>query len=427
MIDPSQLRQNTEAVAANLARRGYHLDLESFAAMETRRKALQVETEQLQAKRNTQAKAIGQAKARGDDVTELLEASAEIGRSIKDKSQALDELQHKLDELMLNMPNLVHEGVPDGADEASNVIVRQVGTIREFDFQPRDHVDIGERFEGMNFADAAKIAGSRFVVLAGALARLHRALSQFMLDMHTVDHGYREVYVPYMVLSDAMQGTGQLPKFADDAFEIQGDHQRFLIPTAEVPVTNLVAGDILDAGELPLKFVAHTPCFRSEAGAYGKDTRGMIRQHQFDKVELVQIVRPDQADQAFESLTTHAEAVLKALDLPYQVSALCAGDLGFSAHRTYDLEVWFPGQQAYREISSCSHFSDFQARRMKARWRNPETNKPQWVHTINGSGLAVGRALAAVLENHQNADGSVTIPDPLRPYMGGQVLISVDG
>ncbi len=427
MIDPSQLRQNTEAVAANLARRGYHLDLESFAAMETRRKALQVETEQLQAKRNTQAKAIGQAKARGDDVTELLEASAEIGRSIKDKSQALDELQHKLDELMLNMPNLVHEGVPDGADEASNVIVRQVGTIREFDFQPRDHVDIGERFEGMNFADAAKIAGSRFVVLAGALARLHRALSQFMLDMHTADHGYREVYVPYMVLSEAMQGTGQLPKFADDAFEIQGDHQRFLIPTAEVPVTNLVAGDILDAGELPLKFVAHTPCFRSEAGAYGKDTRGMIRQHQFDKVELVQIVRPDQADQAFESLTTHAEAVLKALDLPYQVSALCAGDLGFSAHRTYDLEVWFPGQQAYREISSCSHFSDFQARRMKARWRNPETNKPQWVHTINGSGLAVGRALAAVLENHQNADGSVTIPDPLRPYMGGQVLISVDG
>jgi len=427
MIDPSQLRQNTEAVAANLARRGYHLDLESFAAMETRRKALQVETEQLQAKRNTQAKAIGQAKARGDDVTELLEASAEIGRSIKDKSQALDELQHKLDELMLNMPNLVHEGVPDGADEASNVIVRQVGTIREFDFQPRDHVDIGERFEGMNFADAAKIAGSRFVVLAGALARLHRALSQFMLDMHTADHGYREVYVPYMVLSEAMQGTGQLPKFADDAFEIQGDHQRFLIPTAEVPVTNLVAGDILDAGELPLKFVAHTPCFRSEAGAYGKDTRGMIRQHQFDKVELVQIVRPDQADQAFESLTTHAEAVLKALDLPYQVSALCAGDLGFSAHRTYDLEVWFPGQQAYREISSCSHFSDFQARRMKARWRNPETNKPQWVHTINGSGLAVGRALAAVLENHQNSDGSVTIPDPLRPYMGGQVLISVDG
>jgi seryl-tRNA synthetase len=328
---------------------------------------------------------------------------------------------------MLNMPNLVHEDVPDGASEEDNVVVRQVGDVTPFEFEPRDHVDIGERLDGMHFDKAAKLSGSRFVVLSGPLARLHRALSQFMLDQHTQHHGYQEMQVPYVVLADAMQGTGQLPKFADDAFEIVGEHRRFLVPTAEVPLTNLVAGEILDAGELPLKFVAHTPCFRSEAGAYGKDTRGMIRQHQFDKVELVQITRPDQAGQAFESLTAHAESILQTLGLPYRVSALCAGDLGFSAHRTYDLEVWLPGQQAYREISSCSHFSDFQARRMKARWRNPETNKPQFVHTVNGSGLAVGRALVAVLENYQNQDGSVTIPEALKPYMAGQDLIAVDG
>ena len=427
MIDPSHLRQHTEAVASNLAKRGYHLDLESFAAMETRRKALQVETEQLQADRNTQAKAIGQAKSKGEDVTALLAASAEIGETLKDKSQALEQLQHQLDELMLNMPNLVHEDVPDGASEEDNVVVRQVGDVTPFEFEPRDHVDIGERLDGMHFDKAAKLSGSRFVVLSGPLARLHRALSQFMLDQHTQHHGYQEMQVPYVVLADAMQGTGQLPKFADDAFEIVGEHRRFLVPTAEVPLTNLVAGEILDAGELPLKFVAHTPCFRSEAGAYGKDTRGMIRQHQFDKVELVQITRPDQAGQAFESLTAHAESILQTLGLPYRVSALCAGDLGFSAHRTYDLEVWLPGQQAYREISSCSHFSDFQARRMKARWRNPETNKPQFVHTVNGSGLAVGRTLVAVLENYQNQDGSVTIPEALKPYMAGQDLIAVDG
>lgn len=427
MIDPSHLRQHTEAVASNLAKRGYHLDLESFAAMETRRKTLQVETEQLQADRNTQAKAIGQAKSKGEDVTALLAASAEIGQALKDKSQALEQLQTQLDELMLNMPNLVHEDVPDGASEDDNVIIRQVGDVRACEFEPRDHVDLGEHLQGMHFDTAAKLSGSRFVVLSGPVARLHRALSQFMLDQHTQHHGYQEMQVPYMVMADAMQGTGQLPKFADDAFEVVGEHRRFLIPTAEVPLTNLVAGEILDAGELPLKFVAHTPCFRSEAGAYGKDTRGMIRQHQFDKVELVQITRPDQADQAFESLTTHAESILQALGLPYRVSALCAGDLGFSAHRTYDLEVWLPGQQAYREISSCSHFSDFQARRMKARWRNPETNKPQWAHTVNGSGLAVGRALVAVMENYQNQDGSVTIPEALKPYMAGQDLIAVDG
>ena len=427
MIDPTQLRQHTEAVATNLAQRGYHLDLESFAAMEARRKALQAETEKLQSDRNAQAKAIGQAKAKGEDVGALLEASTELGKSIKEKSQALEQLQHQLDELMLNMPNLVHESVPAGADESDNTVIRTVGDIQPFDFEPRDHVEIGERTQGLHFDAAAKISGARFVVLSGSLAKLHRALCQFMLDRHTQDHGYQEMQVPYMVLSDAMQGTGQLPKFADDAFEIVGEHRRFLIPTAEVPLTNLVAGEILDAGRLPLKFVAHTPCFRSEAGAYGKDTRGMIRQHQFDKVELVQIVRPDQADQAFESLTAHAESILQALDLPYQVTALCAGDLGFSAHRTYDLEVWLPGQQAYREISSCSHFSDFQGRRMKARWRNPETNKPEWVHTVNGSGLAVGRTLVAVLENHQNADGSVTVPEALKPYMAGQDLIAVDG
>lgn len=427
MLDPHYLRQHAQEVASNLAQRGHHFDLESYASIEQRRKALQVETEALQSERNQQAKAIGQAKAQGESADDLMARSAKLAADLKQKANELEKLQAELENLLLTTPNLVHPDTPVGRSEADNVVVRQVGEPTELGFEPRDHVDIGAMLGGMDFESAARISGARFVVLKGAVARLHRALSQFMLDHHTEQHGYQEAQVPYMVLASAMQGTGQLPKFADEAFEVGGEHARFLIPTAEVPLTNLVADQILDAGELPLKWVAHTPCFRSEAGAYGKDTRGMIRQHQFDKVELVQITRPDQADDAFQALTSHAESILQALELPYQVVALCSGDLGFSAQRTFDLEVWLPSQQAYREISSCSHFGDFQARRMKARWRNPETNKPELVHTINGSGLAVGRALVAVLENHQNRDGSVNVPKALQPYMGGQTCLAVNG
>lgn len=426
MLDPQYLRQNAEQVATNLARRGHHFDLESYGAIEKRRKSLQIETEALQSQRNQHAKAIGQAKAKGEAADELMAESALLASQLKEKAAQLDGLQGELDALLMDLPNLVHASVPDGRDESDNVVVREFGSPPKMDFEPKDHVDIGASLSGMDFESAARISGARFVVLTGSVARLHRALSQFMLDQHIANHGYQEAWVPYMVLASAMQGTGQLPKFADEAFEVAGEHQRFLIPTAEVPLSNLVADQILDAGELPIRWVAHTPCFRSEAGAYGKDTRGMIRQHQFDKVELVQIVRPDQADQAFEELTGHAEAILQALGLPYRVVSLCAGDLGFSAHRTNDLEVWLPSQQTYREISSCSHFGDFQARRMKARWRNPETNKPELVHTINGSALAVGRTLVAVLENHQQPDGSVLVPDVLQPYMGGQTVLSVN-
>lgn len=427
MLDPHYLRQHAQEVASNLAKRGHHFDLESYASIEQRRKTLQVETEALQSERNQQAKAIGQAKAQGESVDHLMAHSSKLGAALKDKAQALEALQAELESLLLTTPNLVHPDVPVGRDENDNVVIRQIGEPTPMDFEPRDHVDIGSLLGGMDFESAARMSGARFVVLKGPLARLHRALTQFMLDQHTEHHGYQEAQVPYMVLASAMQGTGQLPKFADEAFEVGGEHARYLIPTAEVPLTNLVADQILDAGELPMKWVSHTPCFRSEAGAYGKDTRGMIRQHQFDKVELVQIARPDQADEAFEALTSHAEAILQALELPYRVMALCTGDLGFSAQRTYDLEVWLPSQQTYREISSCSHFGDFQARRMKARWRNPETNKPELVHTINGSGLAVGRTLVAVLENFQNRDGSVRIPKVLQPYMGGHTSLAVNG
>lgn len=427
MLEAHYLRQHAEEVAANLARRGHHFDLESYASIEVRRKALQVETEALQAERNQYAKTIGQAKANHQAVDDLMKESARIADALKEKSALLEGLQSELETLLLNTPNLVHITVPEGLDESSNVVVQVHGAPRQFDFEPRDHVDLGTGLGGMEFESAARISGARFVVLAGPIARLHRALSQFMLDQHTQRHGYREAYVPYMVLASAMRGTGQLPKFVDEAFEVGGEHPRFLIPTAEVPLTNLVADQILDAGELPLKWVAHTPCFRSEAGAYGKDTRGMIRQHQFDKVELVQIVRPDQADAAFEALTGHAESILELLNLPYRRMALCAGDLGFSACRTFDLEVWLPSQKTYREISSCSHFGDFQARRMRARWRNPETGKPELVHTINGSGLAVGRTLVAVLENYQQEDGSVEIPRALQPYMGDQTHLLPNG
>lgn len=426
MLDPQLLRHQSEQVASNLARRGHHFDLQSYASMEARRKALQVETEALQSQRNAHAKAIGQAKAKGENADELMSESVLITDKLKEASEELEGLQKELEHLLLTTPNLIHANVPEGVDESGNVELRKVGKPQAFAFTPRDHVELGAHLGGMDFETAATMSGSRFVVLQGQVARLHRALSQFMLDLHTQEHGYEEAIVPLMVMANAMQGTGQLPKFAEDAFEIMGEHQRYLIPTAEVPLTNFVAGRIVDAGELPMKWVAHTPCFRSEAGAYGKDTRGMIRQHQFEKVELVQVCRPDQAQAAFESLTAHAEAVLTALELPYRVMALCAGDLGFSAHQTFDLEVWLPSQETYREISSCSHFGDFQARRMKARWRNPETNKPELLHTVNGSGLAVGRTLVAVLENYQQEDGSVVVPEVLKPYMQGQSQLQVN-
>lgn len=427
MLDAQRFRSDLDVLATELGRRGYHLDIESVAALEQRRKALQIETESLQNQRNTQSKAIGLAKSRGEDVQALMAEVADIGERLKRIKSQLDELLEAMQGLFLDVPNLLHPSVPDGKDESDNVQVRAWGACTRFDFEPRDHVEIGEALGGMDFAAAAKLAGSRFVVLGGGVARLHRALSQFMLDCHTREHGYREMAVPYLVLSEAMQGTGQLPKFADDAFHFPGEPDRYLIPTAEVPLTNLVADQILDPGLLPLKFVAHTPCFRREAGAYGADTRGMIRQHQFDKVELVQITLPQDSEDALEQLTADAEAILRHLELPYRVVSLCAGDLGFSACKTYDLEVWLPaqssGQGAYREISSCSSFGDFQARRMKARYRDPETGKPELVHTVNGSGLAVGRTLVAVLENFQQRDGSVVVPEVLRPYMAGQALL----
>jgi len=418
MLDPHRLRTELSAVAEALARRGYHLDIENYAALEEKRKALQIRTEELQNQRNTSSRSIGQAKARGEDIEPLLAEVSRLGEELKETKSTLDAIFDQMRHLALDMPNLPADDVPDGGSEEDNVEIRRWGQPVELGFEPRDHVELGEARGGLDFEVAAKLSGSRFAVLGGPLARLHRALAQFMLDRHE-QHGYREMYVPYLVNADAMQGTGQLPKFADDAFSIEDETGRYLIPTAEVPLTNLVAGEILDAGSLPLKFMAHTPCFRREAGAYGKDTRGMIRQHQFDKVELVQISLPQESDDCLEALTGHAEAILQALELPYRVMTLCTADMGFSARKTYDLEVWLPGQQAYREISSCSSFGDFQARRMQARWRNPETGKPELVHTINGSGLAVGRTLIAVMENHQQRDGSIRIPDVLTPYMGG--------
>ena len=419
MLDPQTLRNELEQVAARLARRGYHLDMESFAALEARRKAVQVRTEELQNRRNVSSKSIGQAKGRGEDIEPLLAEVARLGDELKDARQELDGIRAELDRLLLDMPNLPADELPDGTDESANREVRRWGEPRSFEFEPRDHVELGEGLDGIDFDAAARLSGSRFAVLGGAVARLHRALAQFMLDLHTGKHGYREMYVPYLVLESAMRGTGQLPKFAEDAFCFSDEPDRYLIPTAEVPLTNLVADQIIEAARLPLKLVAHTPCFRREAGAYGKDTRGMIRQHQFDKVELVQICRPAESEACHEALTANAEAVLQALDLPYRVMLLSTGDTGFSAAKTYDLEVWLPGQQAYREISSCSNFTDFQARRMQGRWRNPETGKPELLHTVNGSGLAVGRTLVAVLENYQQRDGSVVIPEALRPWMGG--------
>ncbi len=418
MLDPKLLRSDLPGVAAALARRGFVLDVETFAALEEQRKAVQIEADRLRAERNANAKAVGQAKAKGQDAGALLAAGESLGGQLQSVERQLEVIQVQVSVLQLGLPNVPHSSVPDGRDEGANVEVRRWGVPRQFDFTPLDHVALGERI-GMDFEAAGRISGARFVVMTGELARLHRALVQFMLNMHVGDHGYREAYVPYLVHSTALVGTGQLPKFEQDLFSVSGDPGFYLIPTAEVPVTNLVRDQILAPERLPLKFVAHTPCFRSEAGAAGKDTRGMIRQHQFEKVELVHIVRPEDSYLALEELTGHAEAVLKALGLPYRVLALCAGDTGFSAAKTYDLEVWLPSQQRYREISSCSNCESFQARRLQARWRSPVTGKPELVHTLNGSGVAVGRALVAILENYQLEDGSIAVPSVLAPYMGG--------
>ncbi len=417
MLDPQLLRREPEAVAARLTARGFVLDLPRLMELETRRKAAQTETEQLQAERNRVSKAVGEAKRRGEDAAPLLAQMGGVGERLAQLEAGLKAVQDELEAYCLEIPNLPHESVPVGRSEDDNVEVRRWGTPPVFDFAPRDHVDLGEALGGLDFETASKIAGARFSLLRGPLAALQRALTQFMLDLHTRQHGYTEVYVPYLVNADSLLGTGQLPKFEEDLFAVGGGY--YLIPTAEVPVTNIVRDSIVEAAELPLKLVAHTPCFRSEAGSYGKDTRGLIRQHQFEKVELVRMVSPEMALQAHEELTADAEAVLQALGLPYRVMALCTGDLGFASAKTYDLEVWLPGQGRYREISSCSNFGDFQARRLKARWRNPATGKPELLHTLNGSGLAVGRTLVAVLENGQQADGSISLPTVLRPYLGG--------
>src|SRR6187399_2752634 len=419
MIDPKLLRSDPAAVAANLQRRGFQLDVAAFSALEERRKAAQVESDRVRAERNANAKAVGMAKGRKEDATALLTRAEELTRQLDASDAAINSVQAELDNLLLGIPNLLHESVPEGRDESANQEIRRWGEPKKFDFAPKDHVEIGEQLGGLDFESAAKISGARFSIMKGGVARLHRALAQFMLDLHTREHGYTELYVPYMVSAAALQGTGQLPKFEADLFRVQGEHSFYLIPTAEVPATNLVRERIVEACTLPMKFVAHTPCFRSEAGAAGKDTRGLIRQHQFEKVELVQIVKPADSYAALEELAGHAEKVLQALELPYRVIALCAGDVGFASAKTYDLEVWLPAQNKYREISSCSNCEAFQARRMQARWRNDATGKPEPLHTLNGSGVAVGRALVAVLENYQNADGSVTVPTVLRPYMGG--------
>ena len=420
MLDARLLRSDPEAVARNLARRGYVLDVHRFRGLEERRKAAQVAADELRAARNAHAKKVGQAKGRGEDIAPLVAEGEAMARRLADLEQEQAAAVAEFDALILGLPNTLHDSVPDGRDENSNVEVRRWGTPRAFEFEPKDHVAIGEGLAQVDFEAAGRISGARFVVLKGGIARLHRALIQYMLDLHTGEHGYTEIYAPYLVARSSLVGTGQLPKFEADLFRVvSGEQELFLIPTAEVPVTNLARESILEAPTLPRRYVAHTPCFRSEAGSYGKDTRGMIRQHQFEKVELVQVVRPEDSYAALEELTGHAEKVLQGLGLPYRVIALCSGDVGFGSAKTYDLEVWLPGQGKYREISSCSNCEAFQARRMQARWRNPATGKPEPVHTLNGSGLAVGRALVAVLENYQQGDGSVVVPEVLRKYMGG--------
>ncbi|WP_150049501.1 MULTISPECIES: serine--tRNA ligase [Methylomonas] len=422
MLDPRLFRSELEQVQQQLARRKFAFQADAYLALETRRKDIQVKTQDLQNERNSRSKAIGQAKAKGEDIQPLLDQVQDLGDQLKAAESELADLQNRLNALMEGIPNILDVSVPDGNSEQDNIEVSRWGELPQFDFQPKDHVDLGEPL-GMNFELGAKIASARFVVLAGPLATLQRAIIQLMLDTHVNEHGYQETYVPFMANADSLRGTGQLPKFEADLFTVKNDPTFYLIPTAEVPVTNIVRDVIVDAKQMPLKFVCHTPCFRSEAGAYGSDVRGMIRQHQFEKVELVQITTPEQSESAHEELTGHAEAILRKLNLPYRKVLLCAGDTGFSSAKTYDLEVWLPGQQKYREISSCSNFKDFQARRLQARWRNPASGKPELVHTLNGSGLAAGRTLIAVLENYQNADGSISVPEALRPYLGGLATI----
>ncbi|MCK5885675.1 MAG: serine--tRNA ligase [Alcanivorax sp.] len=429
MLDIRALRQDGEAIKAALAKRGFDLDLDAFAALDARRKQADVRSQDLQAERKKASKQVGQLIQSGMDVDQ---AKAQVAESLKTIDQELDQevanakaIQEEIRDFLMGIPNVPQDAVPAGNDEDDNVEVRQWGTPKTFAFEPKDHVDVGEALGqgSLDFERAAKLSGSRFAVMTGGLARLHRALIDFMLDTHSSEHGYEEVYVPYLVGPEALRGTGQLPKFADDLFKMEGERELYLIPTAEVPVTNLAADEIIDAEALPRRYTCHTPCFRSEAGSHGKDTRGMIRQHQFEKVELVQISKPDNSYEVLEELTAHAEGILQLLELPYRKVNLCTGDLGFASAKTYDLEVWLPGQKAYREISSCSCFEGFQARRMQLRWKNPETKETEFLHTLNGSGLAVGRTLVAVMENYQNADGSIAIPKVLQSYMGGITTI----
>jgi len=424
MIDPKLLKQSTNEVSKNLARRGYVFDAELYLSHEKLRKSLQVENEELKNKRNTVSKEIGIAKSKKKDASVLMKTSDEINSLLVKSEKKLNDVLSKINAIELDLPNLLSDKVPDGNNENDNEIIRNWGKKRSFDFSVKDHVEIGKNLGSFDFDSAGRISGSRFSVIKGSLAALQRALIQFMLDLHTREHDYEEFYVPYIVQSDALIGTSQLPKFESDLFKIDIDKSLYLIPTAEVPLTNLFGSKIVDADSLPRKLVAHTPCFRSEAGSYGKDTKGLIRQHQFEKVELVQIVTPENSNDALESLTNHAEKVLQALELPYRVVSLCAGDIGFGSTFTYDLEVWLPGQQAYREISSCSLFGDFQARRMQAKYKNTGTGKNEFLHTINGSGVAAGRALVAVMENHQNKDGSIQVPSVLLPYMNNLETIS---
>ncbi|MBL4582106.1 MAG: serine--tRNA ligase [Gammaproteobacteria bacterium] len=424
MLDPKIIRGDAQTIAQALKKKKFELDVDRLAKLDGRRKILQTATEGLQNERNLRSKSIGKAKAAGEDISEILQSMDSIKTDLEEKKNQLNLLQKELNDYLLTVPNVPSDSVPEGVNESDNKEVSQWGTPKTFDFEVKDHAELGEALEqGLDFEAAAKITGSRFVVMTGRTAQLHRALIQFMLDTHTREHGYTEVNVPYLVNADSLLGTGQLPKFEEDLFKLRGEQEYYLIPTAEVPVTNLFRDQIVDAGSLPIKFACHSPCFRSEAGSYGKDTKGMIRQHQFEKVELVQAVRPEDSEAALEELTENAEAILRLLELPYRKVVLCGGDTSFSAAKTYDLEVWLPSQNCYREISSCSSFTDFQARRMQARWRNPDTGKPELLHTVNGSGLAVGRTLVAIMENGQQADGSIQIPKILHAYMNGIELL----
>ena len=423
MLDQKLVRNSPQDVADKLLKKGFTLDLERLHNLEEARKQLQIDTENLQSERNSKSKEIGNLKAQGQDTTAIMAAVSSFGAQLDSKKAQLKIVQDDLNAMLMAIPNIPHDSVPSGADEDDNQEVLVWGEKPNFDFAVKDHVDLGEGLGGLDFGAAIKITGARFMVLKGPLARLHRALIQFMLNSHIHEHGYEEVYVPYLVNAESLRGTGQLPKFEEDLFKVPGERNLYLIPTAEVPVTNLVRDEIIDANQLPLRFTCHTPCFRSEAGSHGRDTRGLVRQHQFEKVEMVQMVKPTDSTAALEELTGHAEYILKTLGLAYRKVILCGGDLGFSAIKTYDLEVWLPGQNKYREISSCSNMGDFQARRMQARWRNPETGKPELLHTLNGSGLAVGRTLLAILENYQQQDGSIVVPEALVPYMGGITLL----